>query len=141
MVLTISCFFSRCDRTYDEPIPTTFLDKYKGTTWKGINTNSYMSFKNDLVTPLDTWGWSWDEGCYYYNICYAKANAEIIENSLEKLTIEWNWCNGYDHDTFTFEGDTLFVRNNGNDGFGHSWVRQYYYNETSEDHNTLSICN
>ena len=100
-----------------------------------------MRFNNDLVSPIDTWGWDWDEVCYYYNTCYTKANAEIIENSLEKLTLEWNWCNGYDHDTFTIVGDTIIVQNNGNDGFGHSWVQQYYYNQTTDDLNKLPICN
>ena len=141
ILLFLMIFFNRCDRSDDEPLPTTFLEKYHGTTRKGINTKSYMRFNNNLATPIDTWGWDWVEDCYYYNTCYTKANAEIIENSLEKLTLEWNWCNAYDHDTFTIVGDTIIVQNNGNDGFGHSWVLLYYYNQTTDDLNTLPICN
>ncbi|WP_242095167.1 hypothetical protein [Aestuariivivens sediminicola] len=142
IVLTVLMACSSNDKEDSPELDQTFLEKYHNTIWLQQDTETqtvYRHFKNDLndavVTHYDGPGACFETGEYDLNF------DEIMENSLNKLEIKFNYSvNEYQIDTYTFSNGVMtyhwyeFY-------FGSVTEATYTLVETSLSINNINFCN
>lgn len=96
----------------DDETSNTFLKKYDGTSWIvpiGEET-IYIRINDDLNTFIEEWEYRDSDDCYEYeDHFFEEGTYEIIENSENKLIIEYNYEGETETLTLTVQGDVLKV--------------------------------
>ena len=96
----------------DDETTKTFLEKYDGTSWLvPISEETvYIRINDDLIKFIEEWEYYESNDCYEYeDHFFEEGTFEVIENSENKLIVEYNYEGDTETLTLTVQGDTLKV--------------------------------
>lgn len=128
----ISIIFISCSSNDDEntELDQTFLEKYHNTVWLQQGTTNitvYRYFENNLDSAVISI-YNGASACFQIGE-YHLTNAEILENSTNKLEIRFTYSSDeYEINTFTFSNGTMT----------YSWFEYYFGGITEVDHNLVA---
>jgi len=90
--LVIILFVFNCDRTSDEILETTFLEKHEGTVWLKNNPEQILliRFINNTDAPLEYW--INEETCYSYYLERIYEGNSLTINSEDILEFSYYRC-------------------------------------------------
>lgn len=151
LLLIVVVAFIGCNSDDDETSCKTFLDCNNNTTWKAENKDliDYIKFYDNQHSPIDLWEFNDDEGykCYWSGNFRDLTPFEIIENSLEKLMIKFDFDDGNINDgnyiisTMTVEGDELkWISKHFRDDAEYGNGTFSYFYKTSDNLDNLNMC-
>ena len=96
----------------DDETTKTFLEKYDGTSWlvPVSEETIYIRINDDLINFIEEWEYHESNDCYEYeDDFFDEGTFEVVENSENKLIIEYNYEGDTETLTLTPQGAALKV--------------------------------
>lgn len=91
LFLALSISLGSCSSDEDDPKDQTFLEHNDGTKWEAMfeGLRVYVRINNSVTNPLETWLFNPIAECYEYQDGSVNTSVEILENSENRLVVEF----------------------------------------------------